>query len=376
MINAHRLIFNGFSTEDFDVTPHLSFGGDSGATPSFLNREGVYTEHYDGHRTIHRSKFNEALTPRFTLIKNDFSDFDAAENRKVLSWLTASDKPGWLEVYEDDSNVLSWRVFGCITSVEQYKLGNGRVVGYEFEIESTHPYAWSRLLRYPADPDNLEEIADYLQISEPTTFTITCNSDEYNKLLYPKVTIQFNDTSLYVTVNDNPTVDAYKMMPNVIYIYDKKYYVSIDGNKHQISSVFSGSVKDQTSDENTVNKYYYCSSDKTIYKSIVINEEDSARYDWESIAKVGAGVQIENSYTLNGETKHNKTTVIGGTLNEEIVFDGANKILSSSVEPMRIIGDDFNWVWPAFSAGENTFTITGNCKVKFEWIEPRKVGSL
>ena len=69
MISAHRLFLNGFSTEDFDVIPYLSFDGDDGATPSYLNQDGVYTEHYDGHRTIHRAKYNEVLTPRFTLIK-------------------------------------------------------------------------------------------------------------------------------------------------------------------------------------------------------------------------------------------------------------------------------------------------------------------
>ena len=224
MIDAHRLIFNQYSTDDFDVTPHVSFGGDNGATATFLNREGIYTEHYDGRRTIHRAKYNESLTPRFTLVKKDFSDFNETENRKILSWLTSSDKPHWLEVYKDASNDLSWRIYGCITSVEQYKLGSGSVVGYEFEIEGSHPYAFSRKFVYPEVYETLVEVGtndetnDYSVISEPTEFTITCTSDEYNKVLFPKVTIVFGGENIYVPVNQDPTIPPYEMMPNVILI--------------------------------------------------------------------------------------------------------------------------------------------------------------
>lgn len=384
MINAHHLIFNQFSTEDFDVISDVSFGGDDGAVGTFLNREGVYTEHYDGHRTIHRTKYNEAFTPRFTLVKKDFGDFDASENRKILSWLTAADKPGWLEVYQDDSNVLSWRVFGCITSIEQYKLGNGRVVGYEFEIEGSHPYAFSRKFTYPevretlAEVGNNDEANDYLVISEPTTFTLTCTSDEYNKVLFPKVTITFGSENIYIPIDDqNPTADLYEMMPNVIYLYKSHYYVNIGGNKYVLgdennSGIFLADIIKQPSSATTLNKYYYFSGNKAIYKGI----ETDGVYGWEVVGYVGAGVQIENSYTLNGEDKYSKTILTGGTPNETVILDGTNKVISSTITPFRIIGDDFNWEWVPLAEGENTFAITGNCKIKFEWIEPRKVGSL
>jgi hypothetical protein len=378
MIDAHHLIFNKFSTEDFDVTAHVSFGGDSGATETYLNREGVYTEHYDGHRTIHRAKHSEAFTPRFTLVKKDFSDFDDASNRRILSWLTASDKPGWLEVYHDDSNVLSWRVFGCVTSVEQYKLGNGRVVGYEFEIEGSHPYAWSRKFTYPEVHENLTEVGtndetnDYLVISEPTTFKVTCTSDEYNKVLFPKVTITFGDKNIYIPIDEDPTVEAYEMMPNVIYLYNNNHYVNIGGNKYTLTGIFSSDITNQQASATTLNKYYYFSGNKAIYKGVASDNV----YSWELVGYVGAGVQIENSYTLNGETKYSKSILVGGTPKETVVLDGTNKVISSTITPFRIIGDDFNWEWIPLAEGENNITITGNCKIKFEWIEPRKVGSL
>lgn len=373
MIDAHRIIYNGLDSFEFDVTVHCCFDGDNGATSSFLNRDNIYTEHYDGRRTIHRTKYNEGFTPKFTIIKQDFSDFTREENRKILSWLTASEKPGWCEVYQDDSNVLSWKCFGNITSLEQYKLGNGRVIGYEFEIETTHPYAWSRKLETTQ------------LISEPTTFAITCNTDEYNKLLYPKVTINFNGENVYVPINQDPTVDKYDMMPNVIYLYDNKYYIKIDGNKHQLgddsnSGIFNSDITNQTASASTVNKYYYYPGNRTVYKGITIKDGDKETYDWEIVTVVGGGVQIENSSVINENGRSSKTILIGNAPGEQVILDGANKVVSSSITSTgtigRIIGDDFNWIWVPLAEGKNNFTITGNCEVTFEWIEPRKVGSL
>ena len=66
--------------------------------------------------------------------------------------------------------------------------------------------------------------------------------------------------------------------------------------------------------------------------------------------------------------------VKNNTLDEKIVIDCANKIISSSSHPNRIIGDDFNWVWLPLYHGKNEITIEGNCEVTLEYREVRKVG--
>ena len=388
MINAHHLIFNGFSTEDFDVIPYLSFDGDDGATSSFLSLEGVYTEHYDGHHTIHRAKYNEVFTPRFTLIKKDESDFDATENRKILSWLTSSEKPGWLEVYNDDSNVLEWRVFGCITSVEQYKLGNGRVVGYEFEIEGSHPYAHSREFIYPevhatiAEISNNDETNDYLQVYGTESFTITCNTDEYNKLIYPKVVIDFNGANIYFPVSAKPNDSDY-MIPNVIYTYTdgttQKYYVSISIDdallRTEVLPIAEGSNPSQALVIGNYNTYFYVKNGREHTIKRIVNNQGVD--EWETVVKVGAAIKINTSYTLNGEPTTKEIIVKGVALGERIILDGTNKIISVVPDDsVRIIGDDFNWEWLPLAYGDNNITITGNCAVQTRWIEPRKVGSL
>lgn len=390
MISAHRLIFNGFSTEDFDAIPYLSFESDDGVISSFLNRDGVYTEHYDGHRTIHRAKYNEAFIPRFTLIKKDENDFDAAENRKILSWLTASEKPGWLEVYKDDSNVLEWRVFGCITSVEQYKLGNGRIVGYEFEMESSHPYAWSRKFTYPEVFETIEEVGnndennDYLTVYGTEKFTITCNTDEYNNFLYPKVTIIFKGENPYFPININPLEEnTYHMVPNVIYSWTdiekvEHLYVNLNGTedngRYAIQAILGSPEPNGTF---TDYDYYYFVNDGYIKKLITTTENNITSYGWKSIVKVGMATRISNTYTLNGISTTKEAIIAGGAMDETIILDGTNKIISGTKgATARIIGDNFNWEWIPFVYGENNITVMGNCTVKFEWLEPRKVGSL
>lgn len=381
MIDAHKIVYNNLSSEEFDVIVNASFDSDDGATASFLSREGVYTEHYDGHHTIHRAKYNEVFTPRFTLIKNDYGDFDATENRKILSWLTASEKPSWLEVYKDDSNVMEWRVFGCVTSIEQYKLGNGRIVGYEFEIESSHPYAWSRKFTYPEVYATTEEIGkndennDYLVVSGTEEFTLTCNSDEYNKLLYPKVTITFDEGNIYFPVTTDPMVANYTMIPNVLYSYNGKLYINInngdssDQGKYEITQSLSANTQASGA---LAGGYYYFSTDKTVRKVIAIQNSDNTYSDaWKTVSSVGAAVTIKHQQASK------ETIIAGGAPGETIMLDGTNKVISSDTSnQLKIIGDDFNWEWPSLVTGENVMTITGNCKIKFEWLEPRKVGSL
>lgn len=381
MIDAHKIVYNNLSSEEFDVTLHCSFDSDNGTVSSFLGREGVYAEHYDGHRTIHRVKNNEVLTPRFTLIKKDFSDFTPSENRRVLSWLTSSDKPGWFEVYKDDSNAIEWRIFGYVALVEQYKLGNNRVVGYEFEVESSHPYAWSRKFIYPEvhttteEINNNDETNDYLVVSGTESCTITCNTDEYNKPVYPKVTITFDKDKIDFPVDSDPLDANCTMIPNVLYSYNGKYYININNGdiNDQGKFVITKTLSTETpASEYVVGGYYYFPLDKAVKKVISTKKDDGTEtYAWKVVSSIGAAVIIKNHQTPK------ETIMAGGTLGEKIILDGANKVIySATSNQVKIIGDAFNWEWPLLMVGDNDIDITGNCTIKFEWIEPRKVGSL
>lgn len=381
MISPYKIKWAGLSSLDLDVWTELSFDGDSGQTSTFLNRENVTTEHYDGRRTIHRSKHQEVLTPTITMIKQDYGDFSFDENRKMLSWLTSSEAPGYLEVFHDDSEVVSYRLFGNWTEVEQYKLGNGRVVGYVATFESNAPYAWSRKLIYPevhkttSEVINNDETNDYLQVYGTKPITITCNTDEYNKPIYPKVTINFSNSDIFIPIDKDPTKDNYVMIPNVIYKHGNNYYINLPsiGEKVQLPDPVISNMASTNLNSLTLGRYYYFSQEGVIAK--VIMKDD--KHALETITAVGVAVKIEN------ETSGTDTIVAGAAMGETIILDGSNKVISAYtkingalVQEPKIIGNNFSWKWLSLNYGDNNVVITGNCEVKIEWIEPRKVGSL
>jgi hypothetical protein len=383
MIDAHKVVFNGLDNFEFDITPHLSFDGSNGGESSFLNRDSIYSEHYDGSfRRIHSYKYNEVLSPTFTFLKENFSDFDESENRRVLSWLTGSSKPGWIEIYKDDSNVISYRLFGNFIDVEVYKLGNSRVVGYVATFESSAPYAFSRPMSWPQNLDNLPQYEYQLVNSskENTQFKIECETDEYSKVLYPKVTIKYKSDSIYLPVNGqtDPTADdTYDMIPNVIYSYKETLRININGERHVVTPLtIEGAELNPEGYKSS--GYCYSPTHKDIRKAV--EGETQGTWVWESVGKVYAAVQIENKYKLNGEDKSTTTWIAGGVDGETIVLDGENKIVYNKTQNdkdvVMIIGDRFNFNWFPLAYGTNNITIIGDCEIKFEWVEPRKVGSL
>ena len=382
MIDAHRIVYNGLDSLDLNLTPHLCFDSDNGAASSFLNRDAIFTEVYDGSRKyIHGSKYIDSAMPKFTLIKQDFSDFTSDENRRVLSWLTSSSKPSWLEVYQDDSNVYSYRYFCVPTTVEQYKLSNGRVVGYEFEIFSDAPYAWSRNLTYPEKKEETD--SDSLAVSEKNEFTITCNTDEYNKPVYPKITVTFKGKNKYFPVNVNPLEEnTYPMVPNVIYSWMdtakiEHLYVNLNSAEHNGKYEIGVFDTEQEANNSTMNKYYYFSNDDVIKVTVKTIENGTTRYHWESVTKIGMAVKIGNTYEIDGITTTKESIIAGGAMDEVIVIDGMNKLISGTRgTTAKVIGDHFNWEWIPLIYGENKITVMGNCRIKFEWLEPRKVGNV
>lgn len=435
MISPYKISWNGLSSLDFDLWTELSIDGDdNGNTSTFLNREAVTSEHYDGsRRTIHSFRYQDVLEPTITLVKQNYEDFTQDENRKILSWLTSHSDPSWLDIFHDDSNTISYRLFGGWSEIEQHKLSNGRVIGYTCTFTSNSPMAWSRKFIYPEIHTTIEEINnndetnDYLQVSGEKQFTITCNTDEYNKPLYPKVTITFKGKNDYFPIDVNPQEDnTYHMVPNVIYSWKEEYrravgdekdgtiyysdkngtkanpqpkptevvngefyiyvnephyYVNLNGvednGKYEIEIIEDETPPKVTTENSGAwrSLYYYFPNDgNTIQK---LNNSNNT-YTWKIVSRVGLAAKINSTHIpFNGEPITTESIIAGGVLDEAIVLDGTNKVISGTKSnTTRIIGDDFNWNWIPFYSGDNTITVSGNCEIKFEWLEPRKVGSL
>ena len=324
MISPYRVTYNTYSSEDFDLICDLAFDSDSGATSSFLSREAVASETYRGAiRHVSSYKYTESFAPTITFIDKNFEDFDVERQRKILKWLTSKDTPSFLNVYHDDSEVVSYAILGAFTECNTYKLDNGRVVGFQCVFTSIMPYALSdihTIIRDVSSPAN-------------STFTINLETDEPQQPIYPRITIQQNSTTSVVNVN-KAMGDMDIWYPNTVYYYDagnKYYWVDSQGVRHTSSTNDSGF---ETSTAVITNIHTDDYGNKKVFESVVTNN-------------------------VRGET---------------VVLDGTNKVVSSSRSIGRIFGGDFDFNWIPMYEGNNKITVVGNCTVTLDWRSPIKIG--
>ena len=181
------------------------------------------------------------------------------------------------------------------------------------------------------------------------------------------------------------------MFPNAIYTFkeendngelEDKHYVSIVAGNIQervyVKTVPANSNLTELPDMFQGIQYFHVVDGRYHTLRTIENGE------WKLITEIGSAIKIDVIYAFNGETIKKEITVKNAAPGEEITLDGTNKVISviwydnegNKIDNVRVIGDDFNWEWLPLSYGENNITITGNCDVQIQWIEPRKVGSL
>lgn len=314
MISPYKIKWLNRTSLDFDCWTELSFeSGDEGECESFLNREGVFSESFDGNaRRVHSYKHTEVMSPKLTFIKQNYEEFTDTENQAMLSWLDGSNKASVLSVYKDDSNVISYELIGNFTEIQLYKLSNKRIAGYTATFEANTPYALSPI-------KTIEKV-----ITEPATFTINCQTDDYEGLVYPKITI-VEDNSIIVNIDSTMASNIFtdgNYIEGTVYSYDNTYYwKDADGN--------------HTSQNNT------------------------------------SEIETTSVYIKN-ETANISTFIKNNQRNESIIIDGANKLITNG--GTRIFANDFAWNWVPLMRGNNEITVIGNCSIALEYREPIKCG--
>lgn len=182
MISANRIKYNGVFSNELnmpDMITCVAMDSDNGETSTYLNREAVVSETYDGrYKKISNFKYTETFAPKFSFFKKDLGDFTMDEVRIVLKWLTSKDTTALLETYYDDSNVVSWASIGGWTEIQMHKIANNRTIAITAVWDSISPFAFS----------------DLYTVTKTITATdnkITINIDtDDNKPVYPRVTIQ------------------------------------------------------------------------------------------------------------------------------------------------------------------------------------------
>lgn len=331
MISVKKIKYNDLYSNDLNPGPdlicNLAFDSDDGGTDSWLNREAVASETYRGEfKRVHNYKYTDTLSPQFTFIKKDFSDFTLEEQRKVLAWLTSKNTASYLSVYYGDCNSdeLAYELLGGFTEIELYKMGNGRVVGIVATFESVAPYAFS-----PVKSETISWIGHSTGDLCPYEFEIKCNTDEVNSYIYPKIT----------------------MTQGACGIYMKKGVVVSEGFKEDIIP-------------NTV---YYDPSTNTRY----IQESENNKLT----STMGYKSGDYSSIIIKNKTIGTKTQITNVSEGETITIDGTNQIITSSSN--RIFGDDFNWQWLPLQRKKNEISVIGNISgFTLEWREPMKVGEV
>lgn len=360
-------IFSDTGLNPLDIILDVAFDLDNGAISSYLNRSAVASESHDGrYKNTIRYKYDELFSPRFTMVKKDFSDFTQEEVRKVLKYLTNTDKPALLEVYYDGaSNVVDWACIGGFTSIETYKIANNRTVGIVAQFEAITPYAMSDLYNVP--------------INSTTNYKAIINIDtDDNKPVYPRITIQHRGT--VISIPAGMTLNMYSdMIPNAVYHNGVTYYwksdtpalvTGVNEPNYGWAKVTRDTTYTETDEIKEDTVYYYTSDQK--YRWIDPYTFKSSTSD----PKLDTtGVKITNRHYdfFNQPSTPVVMSVKNNTATETVVVDGANEIISST-NTRRIFGDDFDLQWLPLYDGKNELTVDGNCTVTLEYREPRKIG--
>lgn len=326
MISLNRIRFGGIFSNELnmpDLIMDCAFDSDNSEASTFLTREAVTSESYDGrNRRIHSFKYTENFAPKFTFIKNTFDEFTQEEVRALLKYLTSKDTTGLLEAYDDDSNVVSWASIGNFSEIQLYKIANKRVVGVTAVWDSISPFALSDLYTVAKTPTATDN-----------KIIIEIDTDD-NKPVYPRITIQ--QKGAVVNIPTGTTLNALSdMVDNTVYFNGTTYYWKTAPG-----------------------------ADEAYFNESTTNPDIET-----------TSVRLSNTHTdfLNQSNTINAVVVKNNTNTEKIVLDGANKIVSSD-RVRRIFGDDFNFQYLELYDGKNEITIEGNCEVTLEWREVRKIG--
>ena len=372
MISPYKIKFNKISSTELnilDLIMCVAFDSDNGETHSFLNRESVSSENYDGrYKRVTRYKYTEMFSPKFTFMKKDFGNFTIDETRQVLKWLTSLDTTSLLDVYYDDSEVVTWSAIGGWTEINTYKLANNRTVGITAVFEAVTPYALS----------DLRTVTKTISSVTDNKLTINIDTDD-NQPVYPRITIQ--ERGIIVSIATGTTLNVYSdMVPNTVYYNGTNYYWKSDEStlvtgatepNYGWPKIQRDTVYAETDEIKEETVYYYTSDQK--YRWI---DPYTFKSSTSNPNLTTTSVRITNRHynSFNQPSTPVDMVVKNNVSTETLVVDGANKIISST-NTRRIFGDDFiNWKWLPLYDGRNELTIEGNCTVTFEYRTVVKCG--
>ena len=226
MICPYKVRWRNQSSLDFNLTTELSFDSDQGEVETYLGRNAVASESYNGtFKRVYGYSWDQTLSPTITFIKPNRGEFTFEENRKILAWLTSGKNASYLDVYRSNSDKIDYCILGNFITVNQYKLTNGRIIGYTATFESVAPWAFS-------------EIIDHSwTLAADQTVSIDIQTDELDALIYPKIFLTSKSKIDSITIGNWYMVDANdSYVSTTIKNISSNELIIIDGANKVISS--------------------------------------------------------------------------------------------------------------------------------------------
>ena len=172
-IYQRKFTYRDRSNKDFGLIV-VAFEPDNGEVDSYLNIDSIYTDKYDGtRRNDYGAKYSNVAVLSITMIKENYADFSTSELRNAMEWLTSLHKVSWLDLYNDEDEVI-YSFLGRFSDIKLEKM-DARVIGVRAEFTSVSPWAYSNIRSVEANA-NGELICPLLNYS-----------DEAVVYIYPKI---------------------------------------------------------------------------------------------------------------------------------------------------------------------------------------------
>lgn len=142
-IYQRKFTYRDRSNKDFGLIV-VAFEPDNGEVDSYLNIDSIYTDKYDGtRRNDYGAKYSNVAVLSITMIKENYTEFSLSELRNTIEWLTSLHKVSWLDLYNDNDEVI-YSFLGRFSDVKLQKM-DARVIGIRAEFTAVSPWAYSNV---------------------------------------------------------------------------------------------------------------------------------------------------------------------------------------------------------------------------------------
>ena len=104
-----------------------------------------------------------------------------------------------------------------------------------------------------------------------------------------------------------------------------------------------------------IDKVYFLCNDSTFNIATILSQ-DIKSINSIIVSKLTIYFNMAQDFTITRDS--DRTEIKGNVSGETITIDSANKIITSDRTVSRFFGDNFNWVWPKLTYGDNKFSVS------------------